>query len=255
MATRGRHGPRPGWSPETRAAVGGEDLTAVTISGGEVTLSTPTAGQPSEMADIRIPKGYVYAFTDEQPVKAFLYTHEQFTTDGTNGNAETFNLTNNIVQSAGRSQETAGAGAGEVNTQGAQNLVLYDSGTQVQPNTIDFGANQFTYEDAGSNSTLDVYYLWGEGSEVVLRHYDTAQESYDERVADTVRGFHTPNPYDRTEAPTVQGKFEVTSKQRLKLFLTAAVDMTNWDAINGGGPNNTTSFSYFELPCYKINAG
>lgn len=79
----------------------------------------------------------------EAPMRLMFIVVEEFTTDTTGGNAETFTLSNDIIESANTTD-----------------LVLYDEGVRVQPDSVDYGANTFTYTnpDAAADS-LDAFYV------------------------------------------------------------------------------------------------
>jgi hypothetical protein len=69
-------------------------------------------------------------------------TAEEFTTDGSAGDAETFDLAHNLVE-----------------TNNATNLVLYESGNRVQPDSVDYAADSFDYTDDGTDNTLHAFYV------------------------------------------------------------------------------------------------
>jgi hypothetical protein len=79
----------------------------------------------------------------EEAMRLVLVTEEDFTTDGTADNTETFNLSNNIIQ-----------------TGNTADLVLYEGGSRVQPDSIDYGANSFDYTDDGTNNNLHAFYVF-----------------------------------------------------------------------------------------------
>jgi hypothetical protein len=88
----------------------------------------------------------------DRDVRITIPAYESFTTDGTGSNTETFTLSNDIVQSPV-----------------SQNIVLWDDGDVVSPDSVDYGANSFDYTDSATGSELDVYYLVSDPAEVVLR--------------------------------------------------------------------------------------
>jgi len=80
-------------------------------------------------------------------IQVSIPAYEQFTTDGTADNTETFNLSHDLVDSP--------------NT---QSVVLYENGNRVAPDSIDYGADTVTYTDDGTNNTLHVYYIVGDAA-------------------------------------------------------------------------------------------
>jgi len=69
-------------------------------------------------------------------------TVEEFQTDGTGGNTETFSLSHNILQ-----------------TPNTDNIVLYEGTTPVQTDSVDYSANTFDYTDSGTGSYLHAAYI------------------------------------------------------------------------------------------------
>ncbi|MFC7069492.1 hypothetical protein [Halobaculum lipolyticum] len=89
---------------------------------------------------------------ETEPLEYAIMAYETFTTDGTGGNTETFNLSHNPVDS----------GATDVN------LVLYEGTNRVQPDSVDLGADTFDYTDDGTDNDLGVYYASGEQAQLQL---------------------------------------------------------------------------------------
>lgn len=107
----------------------------------DFTLSNGTANQKTEIARYTAPRPL--AFREDKGMRLAVAVVEEFTTDTTGGNAETFNLSQNIIQSKATSD-----------------YVLYDEGTQVDPDSVDFDANTFTYSNPDASAdTLDFFYI------------------------------------------------------------------------------------------------
>lgn len=77
---------------------------------------------------------------------------ESFTTDSTTGNSETFALSNDLIDS-------------DV----ADNVLVYEDGNRIKPDSVDFGTDDVTISDSGSNSDVRVYYVSAEQASVKLR--------------------------------------------------------------------------------------
>ena len=75
-----------------------------------------------------------------------LVAYESFTTDGSAGDAETFDLAHDPLDSDSVPQD----------------VVVYKVGTgYVQPDSVDYDADTFTYTDGGTNNDLHVFYVAG----------------------------------------------------------------------------------------------
>lgn len=244
------------FDPSVRRDVSGRDPSSLTITSSEVSLTTPRSSDLSQFIDIRVPAGKTYVFPTGFPVTMYLMVHEQFTTDGSAGNDETFSLSNDLVnsptvQDTDTSQTSGGA---EVDSSGHQDLVVYDGGTQKAVVSVDYDANEFTYADAGTASTLDVYYLFGDGGEIQGRAVSENFEAYKQTAGFTPRSIHAANTYNRNQYVTFQEPFQLNPKERLRFLINTSVDLTNWEAISASGPNSTSSYSFFQIPVYKLNA-
>lgn len=77
---------------------------------------------------------------------------ENFTTDGTTGNSETFTLANDLIDS-------------DV----SDNVLVYEDGNRISADSVDFANNEITVTDSTANSTLTTYYVSGEQASVKLR--------------------------------------------------------------------------------------
>lgn len=106
----------------------------------EMDLSNGSANQRSKIAEYKAPKPLV--LRQDRPISLVLIAHETFTTDGTASNTETFNLSQNLVET--------------VNT---EDFVLYEGGAQVQPDAVSYSGDSFDYTDDNTNSTLHAYYV------------------------------------------------------------------------------------------------
>lgn len=106
----------------------------------DFTLSAGTANARSEVASYKakVP----LAVREGAAARVTFTAGEEFTTDATAGNAETFTLAHNVVD-----------------TKNATPFVLYDDGAVVQPDSVDYGANSFTYTDGATGSTLHAFYV------------------------------------------------------------------------------------------------
>jgi hypothetical protein len=104
-------------------------------------LTDATANQRSKVAEYQ--PDLPLALREDADMRIAFVAGEEFTTDGTGGNTETFNLSNDIVDSPN-----------------ATDLVLYDSGSRVQPDSVDHATDSFDYTNPdASQDTLHAFYV------------------------------------------------------------------------------------------------
>jgi len=114
--------------------------TADTLQKHEFEASTTTPGERSLLASYQTER--LISFDTTTPLDLSVVAVETFTTDGNAGDAETFTAMHGIEDSNAV----------------AQNLVLYDGNVRAQPDSVDVAANEFTYTDPDTNSTLTAFY-------------------------------------------------------------------------------------------------
>jgi len=131
-------------------------------------LSNGQSGQRSRIATFEAESPL--ALRRDAPMRLMFIEVEEFTTDGTADNTETFNLSNNLIET--------------VNT---TDLVLYNDGERVQPDAVDYGAESFDYTDAETGSTLHAYYVCRDPVKVEIeRRAPRAQGAVQDVVFDDV---------------------------------------------------------------------
>jgi hypothetical protein len=131
-------------------------------------LTAGTAGQRTRIA--RYQTELPIALRQDAPMRLVFVAREDFTTDGTTGNTETFTLSNDLIQ-----------------TPNTADLVLYEAGSRVQPDAVDYDADSFDYTDDGTNNTLHAYYVARDPVRVdVEKVSPKAQGSVSEVVYDDV---------------------------------------------------------------------
>jgi hypothetical protein len=89
---------------------------------------------------------------EDREVDLAIPCHETKTTDGNGGDTETFSLANDLLD-----------------TPATEALVLYDDGSVVQPDSVDYANDSFDYTDSDTGSTLDVYYIPRDPASVEFR--------------------------------------------------------------------------------------
>lgn len=218
------------------------DPTTITPDTGGVSLSANRPSDFSEIIDIQVPKNYEYVFPSDRPLELFVFAHEQFSHDGT---TTTYSLSHDLVDSPSLST-APGTGSGR------HDLVLYEDGTQVSPSNVDYANDTFEY-DGGAAATLDVYYVWDASSQINARWESTNGEEHKRRFSGTVSQFHTAKTFSRQQDATFNNRFRAKEKEHVRFFINTDVDLTNWDALDGDGPNGSESYSWFRIPVYTIN--
>lgn len=103
-------------------------------------LQQSVANQRTRVARYQAPNPF--ALRTDAATRLVFVAAEEFTTDGTADNQETFTLSHDLIKSP--------------NT---EDLVLYEGGNVVQPDSVDYGADSFTYTDDATGSTLYAYYV------------------------------------------------------------------------------------------------
>jgi len=136
---------------EALRALESVDTDEGALTKADFDTSAGTADQRSEVASYKTNRPL--AVDQDRVFDLSLVAYETFTTDGTADNTETFNLSNDLVDS---------------NAIG-NSLVLYDDGAEVAPDSVDYGNDSFDYTDSGTGSELEVYYAAGEQARLEIQ--------------------------------------------------------------------------------------
>ena len=118
------------------------DVPAATtqLRRGDFDLSNGTAQQRSKVAEYRAETPVF--LRPNQPLRLAFATVEQFQTPG-DGSQTSYNLNHNIID-----------------TPNTENLLLYEAGDRVQPDSVDYAADSFTYTGPGSAEYLHAFYVF-----------------------------------------------------------------------------------------------
>lgn len=128
---------------------------------------TDTANQRTKIAEYSVDQPIAFV---ERGIRLVLTVHESFTTDGSGGNTETFNLSADLIET--------------VNT---SDLVVFADGDRVRPDSVDADADSFDYTDSGTASDLDVFYVARDPVQIeVEKSSPSAQGNVTEVVFDDV---------------------------------------------------------------------
>ncbi|WP_323192849.1 hypothetical protein [Halostella sp. PRR32] len=131
-----------------------------------------TTGEESVVADLQAERPVALRDDKDADLKLVIPAWESFSTDGTGGNTETFNLSNDIIDSPS-----------------TVSFLLYEEGSLVDADSVDYANNSFTYTDDGTNNTLDVFYVPRTPADVRLKKVisdgttSIGQDVYEENTA------------------------------------------------------------------------
>ncbi|WP_436924961.1 hypothetical protein [Halosimplex amylolyticum] len=125
------------------------DKGALTRS--DFAFSAGTPDQRTVIAEFQAERPYSIRHQDTFDLS--LMARETFTTDGTADNTETFNLSNNLLESS-----TVG-----------QSFALFEGNSRVKADSVDYDGNSFDYTDDGTDNTLTAFYAAGEQALVSIQ--------------------------------------------------------------------------------------
>lgn len=234
------------------------EVTTINLDDQGVSTFTNTTGEFSNIIEIEVPSGYRYEFPTQHSVEAFVYTHETDTVASGATDATT-TLSNNLVNSP--AVRDIPADGSESAISGPRDLTVWDdeAGSQVDVDAVDYDANTFDYSDTGSaESDLQVWYLWGDSSQVEFRSYTATEESYDKELIRSMRHFHNANTINRNGYVTFQSPFTLMEKEKLAVSIKTDVNLDNWDArpddgeLSPGSHTGIHGYSDVHIPVRKI---
>ena len=127
-------------------------------------LSNAAANQRSKIAEY---EAEVPLFIREEPMRLMFTTVESFQTDGS-GAEQTFNLSNDLLD-----------------TDNTTDLVLYENGERVQPDSIDYSGDSFTYTGPGTVEDVHAHYVFRDPVQITVeKHAPAGQGNVSEVVYD-----------------------------------------------------------------------
>lgn len=235
-------------------------ITEDAAHASHVTTSSNRTGELTEILEIQTPAGKEFQYPANGRLEFFVMAHEQFTTNATAGDAETFNLSHRLADSPALSgaggengEDTAPPAAGQAD------LVLFENGSRVAPDAVRYdyhgsNPNQIDYTDDGTGNTLDAYYVFRDSGQIEARKYKTHEQEYDEVLGTTPAELHTSTTFSAEERITFNQSFTAGPKERVKFLINTSVDLTNWDAFNGNGPNGSSTYSSWSIPVRERDA-
>lgn len=124
----------------------------------------------------------------ETALRLAFVTVEEFSTDNTADNTETFNLDNQIIE-----------------TPNTRDLALFKNGERVQPDSVDYDGDSFDFTDPDTGSTLHAYYVFGSPAQISLeRHAPRSQGRVSDVIFDDATSLLHPRNQNQ-EPVTVAG--------------------------------------------------
>ncbi|WP_251327927.1 hypothetical protein [Haloplanus pelagicus] len=112
----------------------------------EADTSVNTTGSRSLIAELPVETVHRILSGRSNPFRVAVPAYEQFSSDGTGGNTETFNLSHDLIQCP--------------NT---QNVVVYIGGSYYgNPDAVDYANDSIDVTDPGSNNNVHVWYMPGD---------------------------------------------------------------------------------------------
>ncbi|ELY67701.1 hypothetical protein [Natrinema versiforme] len=122
------------------------------VSLREFNTQAGTPGEESVVAEIETGRALQLRDDPDAELRLVLPAHEHFTTNGTADEQESFDLGHNLIESPT-----------------TQDFLLWEDGSVVQPDSIDYDANSFDYTSSGTNTDLDVFYVARNPASVEIR--------------------------------------------------------------------------------------
>ncbi|QFU83389.1 hypothetical protein [Natronorubrum aibiense] len=118
----------------------------------EFTTQESTPDEASVVAEIQVGRPLQLRDDPDSELRLALPAYEHFTTDGTADETETFELGNNLVKSPT-----------------TEDLLVWEDGAVVQPDSVDYDSNAFDYTSSGTETDLDVFYIARNPASVEIR--------------------------------------------------------------------------------------
>jgi hypothetical protein len=148
-------------------------------------LSNGTSGSKTKIAEYQADLPIALR---EEAMRLVFVSHENFTTDGAGGNTETFNVSEDLIE-----------------TPNTTDLVTFLDGDRAQPDSIDYANNAFDFTAPTGNSDLDVYYVHRTPVRVTIeKHAPTGQGSVSEILYDDVTAIlHERNQNQEPPVPSM----------------------------------------------------
>jgi hypothetical protein len=205
----------------------------------EFTLTDGTANQRTLVAEYQVPSPTV--LRADAPIRFAVTTVEEFQTDGTASNTETFSLSNDVIETP--------------NTVG---LVLYKGGTRVQPDSIDYSADTFDFTDSGTGNYLHAHYVARDPTQIQIeRQAPKSQGSISDVVFDDPTSLlHVRDQNE--DPPTFDGRdaldFTVPRNWKLQIYADGPYPVEWDDSAESNSQSTTATNALVSLPVRRADS-
>jgi len=190
----------------------------------EFDLTDGTANQRSLIAEYQVPSPTV--LRRNTPIRFAVTTVEQFQTDGT-GSAQTFSLSNDVIE-----------------TPNTASVVLFEAGTRVQPDSVDYSADEITYTGPGSSEYLHAAYVARDPAQIeIQRQAPKSQGSISDVVFDDPTSLlHVRDQNE--DPPTFDGRnaldFTIPKNWKLQIYADGPYPV-QWDDSDEANSQGTVA--------------
>jgi hypothetical protein len=196
------------------------DHDTTRLTQGDLDRSLGTADQRSRIATYKAER--LFEVRQDRSFDLSVVATETKTTDGTADNTETFALGNDLIDSNAV----------------ADSLLLYEGSSRVEPDSVDFAANEFDYTSSGTDTTLTVYYTAGDQASIDIEK-EAPSGSVEALWSDDVGMVHrrdqNKDPLSFGFRKPLQGV--IPTDFRLNVYVTAPYTAT---LVGQDGDGNTT---------------
>lgn len=208
--------------------------TLITVDSKYVETYDNTAGEMSKIIEIEAPSKK-QGWKLKKGTLPFIapIPQETLTTDGSDSEPETLNLSNDLVEAPRLPQQVATGGSAKNETR--QRVMVYDtdSGEQRLPDAVDYTADTIDYTDVNSPSSsstdLNVYYAQILDSNIQLRYVPQNRRDHTP-LWDTDHFEQLAKDITKrdTNITPVQREKTIFGKERFEVWIDTETDLSNW---------------------------
>lgn len=209
----------------------------------QMTLTNGTANQRSLVAEYKAATPLVL---DASKVLRYVLTaYDGDTTDGTAGNTETFNLSQDAID-----------------TPNTTSFALFEGANQVAADSVDYAADTYDYTDDGTNNNLHAFYVAADQLDVeIVKKAPNAQGAMEQRVYSGQGGLvHQANQFkqnggeswdiSRSDNPL---KAVVPRKWKLQVYAKAAYAVSWDDSDDANSDDVDAPNALLNLPVARLS--
>lgn len=191
----------------------------------EGTTTVNTTGERSEVAELILDTPINILSGRSNPFDVVVPAYESFSSDGTDGNTETFNLNNDVIESPN-----------------GQNVIVWIGGTYYgQPDAVDYANDTIDVTDPGSNNNIYVWYIPGNPATLEIEKAIPSGETNSSKTLHTnqLRRLHEQKQDEQPDFFTLSGwEPYVASDMKLLVYVDAPYTV-RFEDPNGDGATPT----------------